>query len=82
MGSKDSGAAFDATAQPLENFSFFDNEVQSDPYEFYRTLHAKCPVYKVPDKDLYILSKYEDPDKAIRNSEGFLVQHAICRGES
>ena len=34
MGSKEAEAALSEAVQPLENFSFFDNEVQSDPYEF------------------------------------------------
>lgn len=85
MGSKEAGAALSEAVQPLEKFSFFDNEVQSDPYEFYRTLHAKCPVYKVPDKDLYILSKYEDLDKALRNYRSFsnvMERATLLQGEN
>ena len=67
MTNKSGGAAPAAEVQPIENFSFFDPEVQSDPYEFYKTLHAKCPVYKVPDKDIYIVSRYDDLDKALRD---------------
>ena len=71
MTSKSGGPAPAAGVQPIENFSFFDPEVQSDPYAFYETLHAKCPVYKVPDKDIYIVSRYDDLDKALRDYATF-----------
>ena len=40
--------------------SFLDPVVQDDPFEAYATLHEKCPVYKVPENGLYMVTKYED----------------------
>jgi len=71
--------------QPIENFSFFDPAVQSEPYDFYRTLHAKCPVYKVPDKDIYIVSRYDDLDKALRDYGNFsnvMERALLLQGEN
>ncbi|MDG2300830.1 MAG: cytochrome P450 [Acidimicrobiales bacterium] len=40
--------------------SFLDPAVQDDPFDTYTTLHEKCPVYKVPENGLYMVTKYED----------------------
>jgi cytochrome P450 len=40
--------------------SFLDPAVQDDPFETYAELHEKCPVYKVPENGLYMVTKYED----------------------
>ena len=40
--------------------SFLDPVVQDDPFDAYATLHEKCPVYKVPENGLYMVTKYED----------------------
>lgn len=34
--------------------SLFDPKVQSDRYDFYATLHAKCPVYHPPENQGFI----------------------------
>ena len=40
--------------------SFLDPAVQDDPFDTYAELHEKCPVYKVPENGLYMVTKYED----------------------
>jgi cytochrome P450 len=54
------------TPDPAD-FSLFDPVVQSDPYPFYKALHEKCPVYKLPENGFYVLSKYEDVTAALRH---------------
>ena len=38
----------------------FDPDVVQCPYPHYRDLQATCPVYKVPDEDLYLVTTYDD----------------------
>ena len=71
MGNNDVGETSAEVSKPIEAFDFFDPEVQSDPYEFYKTLQAKCPVYKVPDKDIYVVSRYDDLNTALRDYSTF-----------
>ena len=71
MGGKDAGVESPGGDESMAGFSFFDPEVQSNPYDFYRAMQQRCPVYKVPDKDLYILSRYADLDKALRDYRTF-----------
>ena len=35
--------------------SFLDPATLSDPYDFYRQLHERCPVYQVPDFGFYMV---------------------------
>ena len=60
----------DAIPDPAA-FSLFDPQVQSDPFEFYRSLHAKCPVYKLPENGFYLVSKLDDLRKMLRDPETF-----------
>jgi cytochrome P450 len=75
-----------ASASPSpDEFSLFDPEVQSDPYAFYRAMHQKCPVYRVPEKGFYIVSRYDDLDRVLRDPETFsnvLDRTATLQGEN
>ncbi|MBM3347193.1 MAG: cytochrome P450, partial [Betaproteobacteria bacterium] len=68
------GAAQSATnsvMKPVDSFNFFDPEVLSSPFDFYQAMHAQCPVYKVPDRNIYIVSKYADVESCLRAPETF-----------
>ena len=39
----------------LDN-SFLDPAVQDDPFESYATLREQCPVYRVPETGLYMVT--------------------------
>jgi cytochrome P450/ferredoxin-NADP reductase len=39
------------------------------PYEIYRQLRAKAPVYYNPERDLYVVSRYADVQACLRNHE-------------
>ena len=43
----------------LDN-SFLDPAVQDDPFESYAALREQCPVYRVPETGLYMVTRYED----------------------
>jgi len=40
--------------------SLMDPLVQSDPYDFYASLHAGAPVFRMPETGYYIVSRYQD----------------------
>ena len=50
----------------LDN-SFLDPAVQDDPFESYATLREQCPVYRVPETGLYMVTRYEDVREALTN---------------
>ena len=51
--------------------SFLDPAVQDDPFESYATLREQCPVYRVPETGLYMVTRYEDVREALTNPETF-----------
>jgi len=51
--------------------SFLDPAVQDDPFESYATLREQCPVYRVPETGLYMVTRYEDVREALTNPEIF-----------
>jgi cytochrome P450 len=59
--------AAEAARDPGE-FSLFDPKVQSDPFAFYRAMHAKCPVYKLPENGFFLVSKYDDLHTVLRDT--------------
>ena len=54
----------------LDN-SFLDPAVQDDPFESYATLREQCPVYRVPETGLYMVTRYEDVRETLTNPETF-----------
>jgi len=40
--------------------SFMDPAVQDDPFATYAEMHEKCPVYRLPETGLVMVTKYED----------------------
>lgn len=49
-----------ATDQPLAEVSFLDPAVQDDPFEVYARMHDECPVYRMPETGLYMVTRYDD----------------------
>lgn len=48
--------------QALENYGFLklNEEILANPYPFYRALREQSPIYREPDYDVFLLSRYED----------------------
>jgi len=40
--------------------SFLDPAIQDDPFETYDDLRQNCPVYKLPETGLFMVTRYED----------------------
>ncbi len=60
-----------AKTKTVEEYSFLDPEVQSDPYEFYELLQREQPVYRMPETGMYMVTKYDDMRQVLRDTETF-----------
>jgi cytochrome P450 len=49
----------------------FDPDVVQCPFPHYRELQATCPVYKVPDEDLYLVTTYDDCVEILSDTDTF-----------
>jgi cytochrome P450 len=49
----------------------FDPDVVQCPFPHYRELQATCPVYKVPDEDLYLVTTYDDCVEVLSDTDTF-----------
>ena len=61
----------------LDN-SFLDPAVQDNPFESYATLREQCPVYRVPETGLYMVTRYEDVREALTKPETFSSRPGAC----
>ena len=55
----------------LADYNFFDPAVIEDPFDFYRAAREEAPVYRLPDTDIYFVSRYEDVRQALKRTEDF-----------
>ena len=48
--------------QALQDYGFLklNEEILANPYPFYRALRERAPIYREPDYDVFLLSRYED----------------------
>lgn len=73
-----------AKDKSAEDFNFMDPAVQSDPFEFYKVLHEQCPVYRIPQTGMYMVTKYDDLRQVLKDTEVFssdLNRNAGLQGE-
>lgn len=50
-------------------FNFFSEEVRQNPYPFYQHLRQHAPVYYFPKDKCWVLSRYEDVSRALKQPE-------------
>jgi cytochrome P450 len=55
-------------------FDPFDPSVLADPYPYYSWMRRQTPVFKVPGKDLYLITRHEDITTALADPETFSNQ--------
>ena len=55
----------------IEDFSLLDPRVQSNPRPFYAVLHEQCPVYRIPETGVYMVTRYDDVRAVLRDTETF-----------
>ena len=51
--------------------SFLDPATQDDPFEAYDELRQHCPVYKLPETGLFMVTRYEDVREVLTTSSVF-----------
>jgi len=56
---------------PLEGVDLLDPQVVDDPYPFYRQLRATAPVWRVPQRDIFIVSSFSLVAEAASRVEDF-----------
>ncbi len=54
--------------------SFFDPAVLDDPFATYAAMHERCPVYRLPENDLVMVTTYEDVREMLVDTEAFSSQ--------
>lgn len=64
----------------VEDFSLLDPAVQSDPRAFYALLHDQCPVYRMPETGMYVVTRYDDLRAVLRDPEGFSNDITVSGG--
>ena len=45
--------------------SFLDPAIQDDPFETYALLQQECPVHRLPEMDLYMVTRYDDAKQVL-----------------
>jgi cytochrome P450 family 144 len=55
----------------LAQFDPFDPEVIENPYEFFAALRREAPLYELPNKAYYLISRHEDVKRAVTDVETF-----------
>jgi hypothetical protein len=65
------GTAATGGRQLIDGFDLMDPSVHANPYPTYAWLRDHAPVYKSPDAPLYVLSRAEDIERALRDPATF-----------
>jgi cytochrome P450 len=56
---------------PLADFSLLDPSVSSEPWDFYQLLQEQCPVYQMPETGAYVVTRYDDLRRVLKDTETF-----------
>ena len=59
------------SGKPLTEISLLDEQVLNDPWEFYARLQQECPVYRMPETGIHVVSRYEDIMQVMRDTETY-----------
>ncbi len=66
---------------PAEAIDLFDPATQEDWYPSYQVLREEQPVYRIPDTELYVLTRYEDIIRVVRDPKLFSVLAEVHGGD-
>ena len=55
----------------LAQFDPFDPEVIENPYPFFAALRREAPLYELPNKAYYLITRHEDVTRAVMDIETF-----------
>lgn len=54
--------------------SFLDPAVQDDPFEVYADMHERCPVHRLPETGLVMVTRYDDVRSMLLDTDTFSSQ--------
>jgi len=60
--------------------SLMDPAVQDCPFELYRQLHERCPVYKMPETGFYLITRYEHLREVLNDPETYSNKASFAGG--
>jgi cytochrome P450 len=72
-------ASVPAGGHPLP-FDLFAPGVIADPYPWYRALRARSPIHYVPERDIWVLSRFADVKAALLDHASFSSADGITYG--
>ena len=55
----------------IADYSLLDANTLAAPWDFYARLHAEQPVYQMPETGIYVITKYDDIVKVMRDPATF-----------
>jgi cytochrome P450 len=55
----------------LDDINLFDPQVVESPWEFFDRLRAHAPVYLLPNKAYYLVSRFDDVMQAVMDTDTF-----------
>jgi len=61
----------ESVINPLNAFDPFDPEVIESPWDFFAALRREAPLYELPNKAYYIISRYDDVQRAAMDTDTF-----------
>jgi cytochrome P450 len=66
--------------QSVDEISFLDPHISSNPYRAFELLQRDCPVYRMPETGAYMVTRYEDVRRVLRDYETFSNRPASTSG--
>ncbi len=58
-------------SRPVTDYDLRDPEVLECPFEFYAAARREAPIYQLPDSQIYLVSRYEDVRKVLKQTDLF-----------
>lgn len=55
----------------------FAPEVMADPYPYYAWLRAEAPAFRIPEHDIWVLSRFADVNAALRDYETYSSEQGV-----
>lgn len=60
-----------ATVKSVSEYDFFDPATIESPFDFYAAARDQAPVYKLPDTNIFFVSRYDDVKEALKRTDVF-----------
>ena len=60
-----------ASGSPATIGSFLDPAIQDDPFDTYAVMREQCPVHRLPENDLYMVTRFDDAKSVLTDPRTF-----------